>query len=78
MKHKFHKLSRLSFGLALLLFTLDFFMYHYVTDSGISPVFREEAGKPFVTLLLGILAVLFLFSSIMSLLISHIFYSEKK
>lgn len=78
MKQNFLKLSRLSFGLSLLIFVLDYFMYHYVTDCGISPVFREEAGKPFVTLLLGILGTLFLFSSIMSLLIARIFYSDKK
>lgn len=78
MKQKFLKLSRLSYGLSLLIFALDFFMYHFVTDNGISLVFREEAGKPFVTLLLGILGVLFLFSSILSLLIARIFYSEEK
>ena len=78
MKQNVLKLSRLSFGLSLLLFALDFFMYHFVTDTGISPVFREEAGKPFVTLLLGILAVLFLFSSMMSQFIARIFYSDKK
>ncbi len=78
MKQKFLKLSRLSYGLSLLIFALDFFMYHFVTDNGISLVFREEAGKPFVTLLLGILGVLFLFSSILSLLIARIFYSEGK
>ena len=39
--------------------------------------FQQEAGKPFVTLLLGILGVLFLFGSIMSLLIAHIIFKEE-
>ena len=60
--------------LALAIFSLDFWIYHYITPEGtVSPVFRQEVGKPLVTQLLGNLGVMFLFSSLMSMVLAIIF-----
>ncbi|MBR3610705.1 MAG: hypothetical protein IKL57_04475 [Oscillospiraceae bacterium] len=53
-------------------------MFHYLTDSGFTSVWQAEAGKPFVTELFANLGVLFLFSSIISLIISFIFFGDRK
>ena len=78
MKKKFMKLSGWSLVLALALFAWSFFLYHYtLPDGSFTTVFQQEAGKPMVTELWAILGVMFLFSSILSLMIARIFYSEK-
>ena len=60
--------------LALAVFYLDFWIYHYITPEGtVSPVFRQEVGKPLITQLLGNLGVMFLFSSLMSMVLAIIF-----
>ena len=65
--------------LALAIFTLDFWIYHYITPEGtISPVFRQEVGKPLITQLLGNLGVMFLYSSLMSLILAMIFGKGKE
>lgn len=77
MKKKLKTLSAWSFVLALAIFFLAFIAYHYITpDGSFSAVFREEAGKPFVSFLLANLGVMFLFNSILDLLITKIFYPE--
>ena len=78
MKKKLRTLSFWSFLLAVAIFAFDYVLFHYITPGGVfTAVFQQEAGKPFVTLLLGILGVLFLFGSIMSLLIAHIIFKEE-
>ena len=77
-KNKFLKLSLYSLIASIITFIINYFFFHFVTDDGISLTWQEEAGKPFVTNLIGILAVLFLFASVMSLFIATIFYSNKK
>jgi hypothetical protein len=41
-----------------------------------SAQWQPEPGKPFITLLFGIWGVTFLFASVMSLLVSWIFYPK--
>lgn len=77
-KNKFLKLSLYSLIASIITFIINYFFFHFVTDDGISLTWQEEAGKPFVANLIGILAVLFLFASVMSLFISIIFYSNKE
>lgn len=77
-KNKFLKLSLYSLIASIITFIINYFFFHFVTDDGISLTWQEEAGKPFVANLIGILAVLFLFASIMSLFIAIIFYSNKQ
>jgi len=78
MKKKLNKLTLCSFLLAVLTFAATYLLCHYVTPEGqLTPVFREEAGKPMITLWLGQLGTMFLFSGIISLLITGIFRSQK-
>ena len=53
-------------GLAVL--AIAYYFFHFVTDEGPTLTFHEEAGKPFVTMLIGMLGVLFLFGSAVSAL----------
>ena len=78
MKQKFKKLSSVSFVLALVLFALSFVLFHFLTDSGFTTVFQQEAGKPFVTEMAADLSVLFLFSGILCQMIAKIFCSDEK
>ena len=66
------KFSLITIIIGVLLFALTFFFFHFVTDEGISLVWHEEAGKPLVTLLIGVLGILFVFASATSLIISLI------
>ncbi len=78
MKQKFINLSICSFIIAVLIFVLSYFVYHYLTPEGFSLIWHAEAGKPFVTELFANLGVLFFFSGIINLLIAKIFYSNDR
>jgi len=79
MNKKWKKLSLWSFGLALVDFVIAFVFFRFISPDGVfTPEFREEPGKPMVSLLFGIKGVLFLFSSMMSGLVGRLFYSEEK
>lgn len=74
MKKKLNKLSIYSLIISAVIFIFNFFFFHFVNDDGtISKVFNEEAGKPFVAMLIGFLATLFLFTAIISFIASRIF-----
>ena len=77
-KKNFLKLSLYSFISGIVVFIINYFFYHFVTDEGISLTWQEEPGKPFVANLIGILAVLLVFASIISLFISFIFFKEQE
>lgn len=76
-KQKLLKLSLYSFIISLILFAITYFVFHFVTDDGITLIWHEEAGKPFVTDLLGQLSVLFLFASSFTLLIYFVVFRQK-
>lgn len=76
MRNKFLKLSKWSFIGSLIVFTITFIIFHYVTDAGFTTVFQAEPGKPFVTNWFGNLGTLFLFASIFCLMIANVFYKE--
>ena len=59
-------------------FQFLYFFFHFVTDEGITLTWHPEAGKPFVTELIGNFAVLFLFASGMSLLIAFLFCEKEQ
>ena len=63
------KFSIISGIITLFLLAFSYFFFHFVTDDGITFTFHEEAGKPFVANMLGQLSVLFLFATIISLII---------
>ena len=76
MKNKLKKLAKITFFLSLADFALSYVCFHFLTDTGFTTVWQPEAGKPYVTLMIMILGVLFLFASILSLLIAKIVCDE--
>ena len=76
-KRKLYKFSLITFIIGLVVLLITYFCFHYVTDEGLTLVWHEEAGKPFVTFLLGMFGVLFIWSSVISLLISIVFCSKE-
>ncbi len=73
MRKKLMLLSLICLIVSVIVLIIAYFFFHYVTDSGITLVKQEEAGKPFVTDLIGQFGVLFLFASVISLIIALIF-----
>ena len=79
MKNKWNILAVCTFAIALGIFVLTYFLYHYMGPDGrFLPVPQSAPGKPFVTLLFGIWGVMFLFSSVISVLIGMIFCPKNK
>ena len=75
-KKKLLKLSLVSLIIGLAVLAIAYFFFHFVTDDGITFVWHPEAGKPFVTDMIGQLAVLFLFASSMSALSAVVFFGK--
>ena len=63
-----YKFSLINLAIGLFVLAVAYFFFHFVTDEGITLVWHAEAGKPFVTLLIGIFGVLFIFASAVSAL----------
>ncbi len=78
MDKRLLKLSLVCFIISIAVLLIAYFFFHYVTDAGITVVRQEEAGKPFVTDLIGQLGVLFMFASAMSLIVAIIFKKDAK
>ena len=76
MKSKLLKLSLVQLIISAAIFVINYFFYHFVTDEGITLVFHQEPGKPFVAMLIGFLAVLFLFGSTFTALFATIVYKN--
>jgi len=76
-RKNFLKLSLTTFVVGILLLAFTYFFYHFATDAGISLVWHKEIGKPFVTNLLGVFGVLFVWASVMSFLIGVIFFKKQ-
>ena len=77
-KQKLFKLSLITLAIGLGLLAIAYFFFHFVTDDGITLVWHPEAGKPFVTDMIGQLGTLFLFSSAMSAISALVFFDEEK
>ena len=76
-KNKLLKLSLYSIIIALILFLINYYVFHFVTDDGFTTIFQKEAGKPFVANLIGQLGTLFVFLSGASLLSAFIIFDKK-
>ena len=76
-RKKLFTLSLITLAIGIFILLLAYFCFHFVTDEGITLVFHEEAGKPFVTLLIGIFGVLFVFASALSALSALIFFPRE-
>ena len=62
----------------MVVFVINYFFVHFVTDNGISLTWQPEAGKPFVADLIGIFGTLFLFGAVLALLAAFIFFDKKE
>lgn len=76
-----NKKSLLKFSLILLIvglcvLAIAYFFFHFVTDEGITLTWHPEAGKPFVSDMIGQLGVLFLFGSAVSLIAALVFFED--
>lgn len=78
MKKKLLKISLITLVIGLAIMLIDYFFFHFVTDNGITLTWHPEAGKPFVTDMIGQLGVLFIFSSAMSLISALVIFDEEK
>lgn len=78
MKKKLLKLSLAFIITAAIVFVINYFFFHFVTDSGITLTWQPEAGKPFVADLIGNLGVLCIFGSLLSLFAALILFGEDK
>ena len=58
MRKKIFKLSLILALIGVIFLVLSYFCFHYVTDEGITTVWHPEAGKPFVTLYIGVFGVI--------------------
>ena len=76
-RKKLFKLSLITLAIGVGLLAIAYFFFHFVTDSGITFTWHPEAGKPFVTDMIGQLAVLFLFASSMSAISALVLFDEK-
>ena len=77
-KKKLLKLSLVTLIIGLAVLAIAYFFFHFVTDEGITLVWHPEAGKPFVTDMIGQLGTLFIFTSAISAISALIFFEEEK
>ena len=71
------KLSLITLIIGLIILAIAYFFFHFVGDEGIRE-WQPEAGKPFVTDLIGMFGVLFIWSSAMSLILALTVFKDKK
>lgn len=76
LRKNLYKLSAVCIIIAVAVFAINYFVFHYVTDDGITFVKQAEAGKPFVTSLIGMLGADMVFASIISALCAGILCSK--
>lgn len=79
-RKRLFKLGVIFLILALVVFAINYYVFHFVTDDGLTLTWHEEAGKPFVTDLIGQLGTLLTFGSIASFLVGAVVFKkdEKK
>ena len=71
-RSKILKSSLIEFIVSVVLFAIDYVLFHFVNDSGFTS-WQSEPGKPLVTLLVGVLATLFFFAAAMSVICALVF-----
>ena len=72
LRKRLNKLSIACLLIAVVVFIINYFVFHYVTNAGITTVWQPEAGKPFLADLVGILGANMVFASIISALTAKI------
>ena len=76
-RKKLFKLSLVCLIIGLAVLAIAYFFFHFVTDEGITLVWHPEAGKPFVTDMIGQLGTLFLFSSALSAVCALVLFDKE-
>ena len=71
-RSKILKSSLIEFIVSVVLFAIDYVLFHFVNDSGFTS-WQPEPGKPFLALLVGVLATLFFFAAAMSVICALVF-----
>ena len=72
MRKKLIRFSLYQLIISVVMFVINYLVYHFVTDEGVTLVWQAEAGKPFVAMLIGVFATLFLFGSAVSILAAFV------
>ena len=72
LRKRLNKLAIVCLIIAIVVFIINYFVFHYVTDAGITTVWQPEAGKPFLADLIGLLGANMVFASIISALSAKI------
>ena len=70
------KFSLITLIIGVLMLAITFYTFHFVTDSGLTLTWHDEAGKPFVTEMLGNFGVLMVGASTLSLIGSFVFFNK--
>ena len=78
MRRKLQKLSLAQLMIAAVVFVINYFVFHFVTENGITTEWQPEPGKPFISKLIGTLGTLFVFGSVTALLASFILTDKEK
>ena len=77
-KEHLFKISLICLICAIVSCTISYFFFHFVTDEGITLTWHPEAGKPFVSDMLGTLTTLFFFAAAFCLIIALVVFKEEK
>lgn len=72
LRKRLIKMAIICLVIAIVVFIINYFVFHYVTDAGITLEWQPEAGKPFLADLVGQLGLNMLFASIISALSAKI------
>ncbi len=75
-RRNLYKFSLINLAIGLFVLAVAYFFFHFVTDEGITFVWHAEAGKPYVTFLIGIFGGLFIFASAISALSALVFFPK--
>lgn len=78
MRKKLLKLALWLLIIGAVAFLLTYFCFHYVTDDGITFTWHAEAGKPFVTLFLGVFASAMISGSVISLITAYTLFDGER
>ena len=77
-KKKLITFSWITFVIGAVVLAVAYFFFHFVTDDGIQFIWRPEVEKWYVTILIGMFGVLFVFASAISLLSALLFFKTEE
>ena len=79
MRRKCFLMAAVSFVIAIAIYVVTYFMYHYMgADGSFGTVFHGSPGKPLVTVYFGIWGVMHQFAAVTSFLVGFIFFPKEK